>query len=73
MRQNRTGSHWENNINTVSASCGEVKRHRKEQVKHRGMLKSICYLEKKILPVMGIWGQQMPGLPNEGPQQLPAL
>lgn len=22
---------------------------------------------------MGIWGQQMPGLPNEGPQQLPAL
>lgn len=22
---------------------------------------------------MGIWGQQMPGLPNEGPEQLPAL
>lgn len=23
--------------------------------------------------MIGIWGQQMPGLPNEGPQQLPAL
>lgn len=72
MRKSRTRSRSENNINTVSASCGEVERHRKEQVKHTGMLKSICYPEKKILPVMGIWGQQMPGLPNEGPQQLPA-
>lgn len=39
-----------NNINTVSASRGEVERHRKEQVKNTGMLKSICYLKKKNPP-----------------------